>query len=171
MELHGRSHGGQLDLARRRQPDLACGASAQAPPVIHVTLPAQCKGCSNTTAAIDVTYGDVWFCSGQSNMELPMTHALTRNRTYRALRPAWHVHKHPRTASTPRCSTATWVPTRVRHPAPAPARRGLRRHGRAELHLRVVSPPQLEHNGRFLRSGSSPRSSPTSRWTRTRRRP
>ena len=26
-----------------------------------------------------------WFCSGQSNMELPMAHALTRNRTYRAL--------------------------------------------------------------------------------------
>lgn len=44
-------------------------------------------GCANTTAATvpDLTYGDVWFCSGQSNMELPMAHALTRSRTYMAV--------------------------------------------------------------------------------------
>jgi sialate O-acetylesterase len=53
----------------------------------NVTITASCAGCSgNTSAAIsDLTYGDVWFCSGQSNMELPMQHALTRNRTYEML--------------------------------------------------------------------------------------
>ena len=53
----------------------------------NVTVTASCAGCSgNTSATIsDLTYGDVWFCSGQSNMELPMQHALTRNRTYAML--------------------------------------------------------------------------------------
>ena len=50
----------------------------------NLTLTAVCSGCSgNTSATIEsLTYGDVWFCSGQSNMELPMAHGLTRNRTY-----------------------------------------------------------------------------------------
>ena len=54
----------------------------------NLTLAAVCKtGCTdtNTTIVTDLTYGDVWFCAGQSNMELPMTHALTRNRTYEAI--------------------------------------------------------------------------------------
>ena len=71
--------GGNLTWRAALKPHPSYGGS--------VSLTAQCKGCSNTTAATveDVTYGDVWFCSGQSNMELPMAHALTRNRTYRAL--------------------------------------------------------------------------------------
>jgi hypothetical protein len=33
----------------------------------NITVTAQCSSCANTAAAVisDVTYGDVWFCSGQ----------------------------------------------------------------------------------------------------------
>lgn len=50
----------------------------------NLTITARCSSCLNTTATTveGLTYGDVWFCAGQSNMELPMAHALTRNRTY-----------------------------------------------------------------------------------------
>jgi len=53
----------------------------------NYSLTAACIGCDNTTAKTitGLTYGDVWLCHGQSNMELPMAHALTRNRTYAAL--------------------------------------------------------------------------------------
>jgi sialate O-acetylesterase len=49
-----------------------------------VTISARCATCTNSTeiSVHHATYGDVWFCAGQSNMELPMAHALTRNRTY-----------------------------------------------------------------------------------------
>ena len=52
-----------------------------------ITATASCSSCSNTAAATlhDLTYGDVWFCSGQSNMWLPMEHSLTRNRSYAAV--------------------------------------------------------------------------------------
>eukprot|EP00040_Diaphanoeca_grandis_P024611 m.135537 g.135537 ORF g.135537 m.135537 type:complete len:835 (+) comp29800_c0_seq1:114-2618(+) len=53
----------------------------------NISIAASCTNCVNTTEVTlySLTYGDVWFCSGQSNMELPMTHALTRNRTYDSL--------------------------------------------------------------------------------------
>jgi len=53
----------------------------------NITLNAYCASCDNDTATAitDLTYGDVWFCSGQSNMELTMQFALTRNRTFAAL--------------------------------------------------------------------------------------
>ena len=34
----------------------------------------------------NVVFGEVWFCSGQSNAWLPMHFSLSRNRTYDALR-------------------------------------------------------------------------------------
>ena len=34
----------------------------------------------------DVVFGDVWLCSGQSNMELAMTYTLSRNASYDAIR-------------------------------------------------------------------------------------
>eukprot|EP00035_Acanthoeca_spectabilis_P021827 m.440439 g.440439 ORF g.440439 m.440439 type:complete len:106 (+) comp18521_c0_seq1:575-892(+) len=34
----------------------------------------------------DVVFGEVWFCSGQSNAWLPMSFSLSRNRTYDAIR-------------------------------------------------------------------------------------
>ena len=47
----------------------------------NFTLTATCTGCTNSTPATlrDVTFGDVWFCGGQSNMALPLVHTLTRN--------------------------------------------------------------------------------------------
>ena len=63
------------------------------------TITAACTGCTNTTAAKieDVTWGDVWFCFGQSNMWLPMHHTLTRNRTYAALDRPEPLYKNIRT--------------------------------------------------------------------------
>ena len=45
------------------------------------TITATCTGCTNTTAAVleHVTYGDVWYCSGQSNMALRLQHTYSRN--------------------------------------------------------------------------------------------
>lgn len=47
-----------------------------------------CSDCiapSNSSTITDVTFGDIWFCSGQSNMELPMNHDSSRNMTYDAV--------------------------------------------------------------------------------------
>lgn len=45
------------------------------------TVTATCTGCSNKTAAVldEVVFGDVYYCSGQSNMALPLMHTLSRN--------------------------------------------------------------------------------------------
>ena len=38
------------------------------------------------TAAIShVTFGDVWYCSGQSNMALPLVHTISRNNSRAAI--------------------------------------------------------------------------------------
>ena len=52
-----------------------------------VTVTATCTGCSNATAAVlrHVTFGDVFYCAGQSNMWLPLGNTLTRNTTVAAL--------------------------------------------------------------------------------------
>ena len=53
----------------------------------NYSVEATCTGCANSTAAVlqDVTFGDVWICSGQSNAWLPMKYTVTRNRTYDAI--------------------------------------------------------------------------------------
>ena len=49
-----------------------------------------CNGCSsdgsNTIKIVDVTFGDVWYCGGQSNMALPMIHTISRNESLAAIR-------------------------------------------------------------------------------------
>ena len=52
------------------------------------TISAQCTGCAgNATIAIaDVTFGDVWYCSGQSNMWLPVSSTFSRNSTAAAIK-------------------------------------------------------------------------------------
>eukprot|EP00659_Diplonema_papillatum_P009251 gene9251-14335_t len=49
----------------------------------NYTITATCSGCGNSsTAAIaDVTFGDVWYCSGQSNMALPLMYTFSRNKS------------------------------------------------------------------------------------------
>ena len=48
-------------------------------------ITASCNGCNNgnastyTTAIEHVTFGDVWYCGGQSNMALPLSHTMSRN--------------------------------------------------------------------------------------------
>jgi sialate O-acetylesterase len=47
----------------------------------------QASGDSGAGATLSsVSFGDVWLCSGQSNMELGLTHTLTRNESYAALK-------------------------------------------------------------------------------------
>lgn len=51
------------------------------------TITATCTGCANSTAAVleHVTFGDVWYCAGQSNMWLPMGYTFSRNTTVDAI--------------------------------------------------------------------------------------
>jgi hypothetical protein len=48
------------------------------------TVTATCTGCGSSNASAvatlhGVVFGDVWYCGGQSNMALPLTHTLSRN--------------------------------------------------------------------------------------------
>ena len=54
------------------------------------TITAACTGCSAedtiTSASIKhVTFGDMWYCTGQSNMWLPVQYSFSRNRTVAAI--------------------------------------------------------------------------------------
>lgn len=54
----------------------------------NYTISASCMSCaapSNFNTLNSVTFGEVWFCSGQSNMWLPMHMDTSRNRTYDAI--------------------------------------------------------------------------------------
>ena len=77
-DIVGRGNG-NLTWHARLHPHPAPGGNA--------TISASCASCSNDSKAtlVNITWGDVWFCAGQSNMELPMDFALTRNRTFAAL--------------------------------------------------------------------------------------
>ena len=51
----------------------------------NFTIQASCTACAapkNHSVLHDITFGDVWFCSGQSNMWLPMHMDTSRNVTY-----------------------------------------------------------------------------------------
>lgn len=50
----------------------------------NYSITASCdSGCANTTKALlnSVTFGDVWYCAGQSNMWLPLHYTYSRNYT------------------------------------------------------------------------------------------
>ena len=53
------------------------------------TVTARCtKGCGDNATAVKiahVTFGDVWYCSGQSNMWLPVEYSFSRNETVAAI--------------------------------------------------------------------------------------
>ena len=77
-----------------------------------VTLAVQCtSGCANTstTTISDLTFGDVWLCSGQSNMELISMHTFERNNSLKAIEAGrYHnvrMYQHPHIASM----TPQWV--------------------------------------------------------------
>ncbi|KAJ9456119.1 hypothetical protein DIPPA_18272 [Diplonema papillatum] len=48
------------------------------------TITVACSPCGNASIA-DVTFGDVWYCSGQSNMALPLLHTFSRNKSIEAI--------------------------------------------------------------------------------------
>jgi sialate O-acetylesterase len=51
------------------------------------TITAKCTGCTNVTTATlsHVTFGDMWYCSGQSNMWLPVQFSFSRNKSVAAI--------------------------------------------------------------------------------------
>ena len=66
---------------------LSAAASAANGPY---TITATCTGCAgNATETTDalsgVVFGDMWYCSGQSNMWLPVDHSFSRNNTADAI--------------------------------------------------------------------------------------
>eukprot|EP00039_Didymoeca_costata_P023336 m.6756 g.6756 ORF g.6756 m.6756 type:complete len:756 (+) comp3578_c0_seq2:14-2281(+) len=54
----------------------------------NYTIMVTCQGCQDATtiSITNVTFGDVWYCSGQSNMWLPVSHTYSRNETVDAIK-------------------------------------------------------------------------------------
>ena len=54
----------------------------------NYTITATCTGCHNAsqTTITNVTFGDMWYCSGQSNMWLPVSSSFSRNQTVAAIK-------------------------------------------------------------------------------------
>jgi len=53
----------------------------------NYSITVTCSNCPNTTMVqlTDITFGDIWFCSGQSNMWLPLWFTFDRNATTAAI--------------------------------------------------------------------------------------
>lgn len=50
-------------------------------------ITAYCKsGCSGSATIDDITFGDVWYCAGQSNMWLPLQYTYHRKASYTAIK-------------------------------------------------------------------------------------
>lgn len=50
-----------------------------------ITATATCSTEQTTATIQNVTFGDIWFCAGQSNMALPLLHTLDRNTSLAAI--------------------------------------------------------------------------------------
>jgi len=50
----------------------------------NYTFVASCDQCSEKTSMYNVTFGDVWYCAGQSNMELALRYTFSRNISWNA---------------------------------------------------------------------------------------
>jgi len=53
------------------------------------TITATCTGCTSGPSSVsisNVAFGDMWYCSGQSNMWLPVSHTYSRNETVAAIK-------------------------------------------------------------------------------------
>jgi hypothetical protein len=67
-----------------------------APPGGNYTITASCTGCTGETTATltSATFGDVWHCSGQSNMWLPVQKTYSRNDTVAAIKAGKYTNIH-----------------------------------------------------------------------------
>ena len=75
------------------------------------SITAECAGCANTTAAhiSEISFGDVWFCTGQSNMEDPVSQTFSRNDSFAAADAGDYAHiKLFQTRWRPR-QNETWI--------------------------------------------------------------
>jgi len=48
----------------------------------NYTVTVSCNTCNNKMSLYNITFGDVWYCSGQSNMELSLIYSVQRNVTW-----------------------------------------------------------------------------------------
>jgi hypothetical protein len=60
------------------------------------TITATCTGCTGNTTVVltTATFGDVWHCSGQSNMWLPVQKTYSRNETVAAIQSGKYTNIH-----------------------------------------------------------------------------
>ena len=60
------------------------------------TITATCTGCSGnaTETLTGVVFGDMWYCSGQSNMWLPVDDSFSRNETADAIKAGKYYSQH-----------------------------------------------------------------------------
>lgn len=80
----------------------------------NYTITAVCTGCANASqpplALINVAFGDVWFCSGQSNMWLPVLHTFDRNDTARNISAGKYANIRVMAGSSANYPYAQWPP-------------------------------------------------------------
>jgi len=50
----------------------------------NYTFVVGCDSCEGKTSMFNVTFGDVWYCAGQSNMELALRYTISRNISWNA---------------------------------------------------------------------------------------
>ena len=100
----------------------------------NFSLTAACvAGCANASAVTlaRVTYGDVWFCSGQSNAWLVTAHSLERNESYARVRDGLYDNIRMRTQTRLNLSDAdaTWIapPPPAFNPQAGPSLKSSRR--------------------------------------------
>ena len=82
------STGAQLPLAQRTWKALLQPAVAGGDYTVAATCSAGCSAAnasSNTAMLAHATFGDMWYCSGQSNMWLPVEYSLSRNASVDAI--------------------------------------------------------------------------------------
>jgi len=78
------------------------------------------QGCDDSSSVTiqHVTYGDIWYCAGQSNMQLVMRHTFARNTTFDMLAAGkYHnlrIYQHPQIGSR----TPLWVQPQSKPPPP-----------------------------------------------------
>jgi hypothetical protein len=82
----------------------------------NYTITAVCTGCGNASAPAraltlsNVAFGDVWFCSGQSNMWLPVLHTFDRNDTARNISAGKYANIRVMAGSSANYPYAQWPP-------------------------------------------------------------
>jgi hypothetical protein len=78
----------------------------------NYTIVAQCNGCNSTMihTISNVIFGDVWYCAGQSNMMLWVSHSFTRNQSAQDISNGKYSNIRVMGGSSTNYPYATWPP-------------------------------------------------------------